>query len=194
VIVSLIIKVQSWREKRTLILPPFLVKSEAEKVRKEFQPMLNFCKTIAITCYGNLEKKNLQEPFRQEFKQSNLETRLKNWIQAAGELRERILYNRLPSLSSYTTDKNDKWLNWQLLRLYFAWALEWASKRNQSEPSFQGNIENDFYDMEYISYLNNVDGILTKDDKLVLPLAKAAFPEKDVFVTLDEVSDEYLCH
>jgi len=38
------------------------------------------------------------------------------------------------------------------------------------------------------------DGLLTRDKKLVTPLAQAAFPEKDVFFSLDEVPDEYLCN
>jgi len=35
---------------------------------------------------------------------------------------------------------------------------------------------------------------LTRDKKVVEPLARAAFPEKDVFSNLDEVPDEYLCN
>lgn len=182
------------REKKAN-LDSIFIKSEAEKVKKEYQTVIDYCKTLATTWYGNLVKRNMQKSFRQECNQTNFKNRLKNWIQATDKLREQILNNQLPSLSSYITDKNDKWLNWQLLRIYFAWAIEWASRRNQSGPSFQGDIEeNDVYDMEYISYLNNADGILSEDKKLVLPLAKAAFPDKGVFESLDEVPDEYVCH
>jgi hypothetical protein len=170
-----------------------LIKNEAEKAKKAFQPMIDFCKTIAIAHYENLVKKNLQKSFIEECDQSNLEKRLKKWIQATDKLREQILKGQLASLSFYITEKNDKWLNWQLLRIYLAWAIEWASTRNQSGPSFRGNIENDFYDMEYVVYLNNADGILTNDKHLVIPLAKVAFPEKDVFTSIEEVTEDYRC-
>jgi hypothetical protein len=170
-----------------------LIKNEAEKAKKAFRPMIDFCKTIAIAHYENLVKKNMQKSFIEECEQSNPEKRLKRWIQAADKLREQILNRQLASLSFYITEKNDKWLNWQLLRIYLAWAIEWASKRNQSGPSYSGDIENDFYDMEYIAYLNNADGILSNDGNLVLPLSKAAFPEKDVFSSIDEVTEDYRC-
>ncbi|MGD8786803.1 MAG: hypothetical protein PVJ60_05225 [Phycisphaerales bacterium] len=54
--------------------------------------------------------------------------------------------------------------------------------------------EHDYQDMEYVLLLSRADGILTRDEKLVKPLAQAAFPEKDIFSNLDEVPEEYICH
>ena len=56
------------------------------------------------------------------------------------------------------------------------------------------HAEHDYQDMEYVLLLSRADSLLTRDKKLVKPLAKAAFPEKDVFSSLDEVPDEYLCN
>jgi len=46
--------------------------------------------------------------------------------------------------------------------------------------------------MEYVASLSRADGLLTGDKKLVEPLVRAAFPEKDVFSSL-EVPDSYRC-
>jgi len=80
-----------------------------------------------------------------------------------------------------------------LLRIYFAWAIEWAFKRNQSGPSFRGDIENDFYDMEYVACLCKADGLLTRDEGLVKPLAEASFPDKQeqVFSSIDQIPNDY---
>jgi hypothetical protein len=175
-------------------LDPSFIESEAEIAKEAFLPMIDFCKKMATTTYESLVKKNLQKSFRQQCNQTDPENRLKNWIQAADKLRERILNDQLSLPSFYITDRNDKWLNWQLLRIYFAWAMEWACRRNASDSAMNNtDISNDFYDMEYVVYLNNADGILSRDGNLVLPLSKAAFPEKDVFSCLDDVTEEYRC-
>ena len=47
--------------------------------------------------------------------------------------------------------------------------------------------------MEYILLLSRAGGLLT-GDKVSGTLAKAAFPEKDVFSNLEDVPDEYIYH
>jgi hypothetical protein len=47
--------------------------------------------------------------------------------------------------------------------------------------------------LEYVLLLARADAIITRDKKLVEPLARAAFPEKDVFSSLEEVPDSYRC-
>lgn len=168
-----------------------LLKEEARKARKAFQPNIDFCKNLAITYYDNLVKKGYEKSFRKDAEQTTLISRLKDWIRVSDKMRGEILKSQLPGLSKYITDDNDQWFSWQVLRIIFAWALEWAFKRNQSGPSFKGDIENDFYDMEYVACLNNSDGVLTNDKNLVIPLAQAAFPEKDIFPSIDEVSEDY---
>jgi hypothetical protein len=54
--------------------------------------------------------------------------------------------------------------------------------------------QHDVLDVEYVVLLSHADGILTRDKKMVKPLARAAFPNKDVFSSPAEVPDEYLCH
>jgi hypothetical protein len=53
--------------------------------------------------------------------------------------------------------------------------------------------EHDLYDVEYVMLLSRADAILTKDEKLVGPLARAAFPQKDMFSSLEEVPESYRC-
>lgn len=47
--------------------------------------------------------------------------------------------------------------------------------------------------MEYVLLLSRADGITTCDKELVEPLARAAFPGKDVFSSLEEVPESYRC-
>ena len=67
-------------------------------------------------------------------------------------------------------------------------------------PVFLGEIpkliqaEHDCQDIEYATYLSLADGLLTRDKKLVTPVAKVAFPDKDVFSNLDELSEDYICN
>ena len=89
-----------------------------------------------------------------------------------------------------------EWMSWQRVRLtdaimqncYYL-RLTGAMPKREVE-----RVEHDYQDLEYVLLLSRADGILTRDKKLVEPLARAAFPEKDVFSNLDEVPDEYLCH
>ena len=170
-----------------------VLRDEAQKARKAFQPNIDFCKTLATTYYGNLAKKGYEKSFREGAKQTTLASRLKDWIQVSDKMRSEILKSQLPGLGKYITDGNDQWFSWQLLRIYFAWAIEWAFKRNQSGPSFRGDIENDFYDMEYVACLCKADGLLTRDEGLVKPLAEASFPDKQeqVFSSIDQIPNDY---
>ena len=54
--------------------------------------------------------------------------------------------------------------------------------------------EHDCQDIEYVTYLARADGLLTRDKRLAIPIANIAFPDKDVFSSLDEVSEEYICN
>ena len=79
-----------------------------------------------------------------------------------------------------------------MLRLSLAWGTELASKRNKSGPSFENyDISNDIFDIHYVSHLSQADGLVAGDKDLVLPLALAAFPDKDVFGSIDDVPDWY---
>lgn len=90
---------------------------------------------------------------------------------------------------------SDRWVSWNFFRVTYAVILEYRFLRNHSPTGIKENrAKHDLKDAEYVCLLSCADGVLTRDKKLVTPLAKAAFPEKDVFSDLDEVPDEYICH
>jgi hypothetical protein len=86
------------------------------------------------------------------------------------------------------------WMSWQLIRLTDAIAQDYYYLRQLGGGPGEERAEHDYQDMEYVLLLSRADAILTRDKKLVDPLARAAFPDKDVFSSLDEVSEEYICN
>jgi hypothetical protein len=87
------------------------------------------------------------------------------------------------------------WVYWHFVRLVYAIYLDYYFlKRGQGAETEQMRALHDLNDIEYVLLLSRADGLLTRDEKLVKPLAQAAFPEKDVFSSLDEVPEEYVCH
>ena len=73
------------------------------------------------------------------------------------------------------------WYTWQLTRLWCAYCLDWSYKKSLPCSCEKKDISNDFYDIEPVLYLLRADGLLTNDQKLEIPLAKAAYPQKIVF-------------
>ncbi len=97
-------------------------------------------------------------------------------------------------ISSLASDVTEKWYTWQVIRLGYGWAIEWAGRRaDTDDDALQSDISNDFHDMEYVASLSRADGLLTGDKSLVDPLARAAFPAKDVFSSLEDVPESYRC-
>jgi hypothetical protein len=169
-----------------------MFKNEAEKASQAFEPLINYCLGVAEKLYSNLIKNdNLSKAFRQN--QNCFSNRLKLWIETTDKMRDEILQSQISAISGYVTDENNQWFSWQLLRLFFAWAIEWASKRHQSGPSFEKyDISNDFYDMEYVALLCKADGLVSNDKNLIVPLVTTAFSDKTVFASIDRVSDDYM--
>jgi hypothetical protein len=92
---------------------------------------------------------------------------------------------------------SDEWISWHRVRLGSALAYEYWHK-NQTK-SFtkkkETDAEHDDQDVEYVLLLSRADAIITTEGEkkgLVPALARAAFPEKRVFSSLD-VPDEYRC-
>jgi hypothetical protein len=83
------------------------------------------------------------------------------------------------------------WFTWQYLRLFMIKKFEMNFLWHKGGRFGPNNIEHDLQDIQYVSFLSRADGLLTRDKKLVDPLAKAAFPEKDVFSSIDEVTEDY---
>ncbi len=85
-------------------------------------------------------------------------------------------------------------MTWHWMRLDAAIAFEY-SYNNLKNGNTRGETyaEHDDQDSEYVFLLCRADAIITRDDSLVKPLARAAFPEKDVFSSLEEVPESYRC-
>ena len=84
-------------------------------------------------------------------------------------------------------------MSWQLVRLTDAIVQNYYYLRQLGGVPGEKRAEHDYQDMEYILLLSRADGLLTKDNGC-LSLAKAAFPDKDVFSDLEEVPEDYICN
>lgn len=165
------------------------IKQEAICCRKSFEPKIKLLSNLAETFYENLCKKGLQEEFLDDASQKHID-RLKKWIQGIDQQMRDIL-NKCAS-EQISSHAESNWFTWQWYCLAFAWAIEWACKRNQSDSSYENHdISNDFYDIEYVACLSRADGLLTNDKRLVMPLAKAAYPQKDVFDDIKDIPQSY---
>jgi len=163
-------------------------KSDLEKVRKEydkaFKSIIDCVHWWADKYYKNLVMKQLEKDFREEANEGDLVGRLKKWLQAVDGMKDDI--ENFFGNKSNAVSKNG-W-EWQMRKLSLAWGIELASKRNKSGPSFENyDISNDIFDIFYVSHLLQADGLIGGDKKLVRPLAMAAFPEKDVFGSINDV-------
>ena len=182
---------QRIREGR-LILTKDLVEHEARICRQTFQPLCDFLSQLALTYLTNIQKKDLHSDFQKEIQGTCTVDRFRKWLQVAQQMKTAILDYWIPDMVS---DIMDEWYTWQVIRLWWAWTIEWAGKRAHIPQRIHTfDVSNDLYDMEYVAYLSRAEGLLTHDERLVVPLAQAAFPDKDVFSSLDEVPEEYLCH
>jgi hypothetical protein len=84
-----------------------------------------------------------------------------------------------------------EWMTWHHVRLTAIVSLEYAFLAGSSPAD---KVEHDLQDVEYASLLCRADAIMTKDKRLVEPLARAAFPGKDVFSSLEDVPESYRCN
>jgi hypothetical protein len=167
------------------------MKREAENCKKNFQPYFNTWLEVAKILYENIKEKGLQKNFSDEVEETNITERMKKWLKATEQMMPEILKTCFPKAAS---NIGPDWYTWNMVRILWAWVMEWGCIRSKSGPSFENkDISNDLYDIEYVSYLYRANGILTgeREDHLVQVLAKAAFPEKDVFSSLDEVPEDY---
>ena len=89
---------------------------------------------------------------------------------------------------------SDEWVSWEYLRLMLIHFYEKTFLTHKGAKFSEHGIEHDLQDIKYVLLLSRADGLLTKDNELIKPLAKAVFPEKDVFSNLEEVPDTYKCY
>jgi hypothetical protein len=88
---------------------------------------------------------------------------------------------------------SDKWVSWHYFRLVRTVALEYCCCGLSGGAPAKRRAEHDYQDLEYVLLLSRADGLLTKDKKLA-GLAKAAFPKRNVFSSLEEIPEDYVCH
>ena len=82
---------------------------------------------------------------------------------------------------------------WHPFRLSDIVVREYLYLRQTGSSLGEERVEHDYQDVGYVLLLSRANGIITRGRKLVEPLARAAFPEKDLFSSLDEVSESYRC-
>jgi hypothetical protein len=92
---------------------------------------------------------------------------------------------------------SDEWVTWHRLRLGAAIAYEYWYKNQTGCVPKETTAEHDDQDAEYVLLLSRADAIITAErnpkEALVPHLARAAFPQKDVFSSLEEVPESYRC-
>lgn len=154
------------------------IKQESECCRKAFEPIIESVLKIARALYGNLCKR--EELSKELRKEKDRIHRFKKWIQCTDISMKDILKRLFSEQISSHADAD--WFTWQQARLYLTYGLDWVFIKNLPGSCEKEDISNNLYDIEYVTYLSRADGLLTNDRKLQVPLAKAAFPKKEVFV------------
>lgn len=87
------------------------------------------------------------------------------------------------------------WVSWHYFRIVSVLAFEYSFlKKGKGKNTELIGAEHDINDIKYVVLLSRADALLTRDTKLVKPLAQSMFPKKDVFPSLDDVPCEYVCH
>jgi len=120
---------------------------------------------------------------------TNKEERFKKWIQNIDKSNFMNIAIEAWFGKQISSHADTNWFTWQCTRLWFAYIIDWCHKKSLRGSSEKKDISNDFYDMEPVLYLLRADGFLTNDTELEIPLAKAAFPNKDLFVVDTRVND-----
>jgi len=164
------------------------LKRGAEKYQAQVGPIVKYVLKLSEYFYVDIAKSNLLRGIRTETDDDV--SRLTKWA----EVMEPVVDNKVlkewePAICSYITHD---WYTWHDYWLRCILSFEWAYQKAKGGqlPVFD-KASHDFHDMQYVACLSRADGLLTRDDGCK-DLAQAAFPEKDVFSSLDDVPDEYL--
>jgi hypothetical protein len=132
-----------------------------------------------------------------EVKQSKLNSqqRFERWTRIVDSLDiHKVAVRSKLSKSPEKYCLSGEWVTWHYIRMAVILAIEYEYHKGKPGDNQQERVEHDIEDMDYAFLLSRADGLLTGDEKLVKPLAKAAFPQKDVFSSIDEVPEEYMCN
>jgi len=123
--------------------------------------------------------------------------RLQEWFKGIDEstiVRE-IALKGIPSMWIKDRAKfctSPEWMAWQWVRIDLAIQRDYVYARLMGGARADWRAEHDAQDAEYVLLLSRADALLSRD-KGVCDLARAAFPGKDVFSSLDEVPESYRC-
>ncbi|NLZ05369.1 MAG: hypothetical protein GXY19_09370 [Phycisphaerae bacterium] len=88
---------------------------------------------------------------------------------------------------------SSEWMAWQFFRLLDIIQREYLYLHQVGGSLREKRAEHDYQDIGYVLLLSRADAIITRDRQLVEPLVRVAFPEKDVFSSLEEVPESYRC-
>jgi hypothetical protein len=141
------------------------------------------------------EPKRLAEIRRCDSSKTGRSERLVQWAESVDT---QDIHHASEEMLKGLTNRPDKfclseeWVSWHFLRLYLILLQERTFSRQTGDSSGQISLEHDLQDLNYVLLLSRVDGLLSRDKDLVIPIAKAAFPDKSVFSSLEEVPEEYL--
>ena len=156
---------------------------EAQKYRECLQPIVHAMLRLGETYYDNIVKKGYLSGVRAEDMEDK-DNRLKLWVQTTDKMGRELMETVCSDMASYLTPR---WYTWQSQRLRWVLGFEWGYQKAKcgSLPTWK-KASQDFHDMQYVAYLVQADGLLTKDKRLVTPLARAAFPDKIVCPVLED--------
>jgi hypothetical protein len=87
---------------------------------------------------------------------------------------------------------SDEWFTWHCTRLLLILVWEYLYKKIKSD-NLPGKelLQHHYFDAMYVPYLSRANCLLSNDKDFLILLAKAAFPDKDVFGCIEDVPRSY---
>jgi hypothetical protein len=174
------------------------VSFDSQYVQEVYENHCQGAQTILDAAPKTVEKIASQEPGVLEKArkyQGNRTERFRLWVET---VTSRDIHELAIEKLGYLTDSperfclSNEWITWNYFCFVCVIYLEYTFLRIGSENLKLSQAEHDCQDIEYVTYLSRAHGLLTKDNNC-LCLARAAFPDKDVFSSLDEVTEDYIC-
>jgi hypothetical protein len=173
---------------------------DTEQVQKIYENELNLAKHILEVADGFNQEFSCEDPLllaevrKFDSSKEGKAERLRCWAEFIDSQDMHQVSTK--QLAEYTScpEKyclSDEWVSWQFLRLANIVYLEKTFLRHKGGESGQIKMEHDIQDLTCVLLLCRADGIITCDNGCK-DLSQAAFPGKDVFSSLDDVSDKYL--
>ncbi len=172
-----------FREERTI------GKAEIDETKNDRSKIAQGMKKLAL----KIAQKLTNNPdYLKEIRSLNLnrKERFQKWIEIADK-------NDIHDLASKSLRKcviepkrfclSTDWISWHYMRVIYAIALEYSYLKITATCPQNEFAEHDFMDIEYIIFLSKSESLLTGDAKL-RELAEAAYPNKEVFKNVQDIS------